>query len=115
MTTAPPADLGRFSESVRGIASSLDAPISAGALATALMSRHPVEYGAPLLTGPLPSEGVERPVAAWLARCAALIVPEAAPEVIDGRVVLLALGRLDDPLGAAFRQSGVERHLEGDR
>ncbi len=112
MTSAPP-DLLEFSDSVRAVAGSFVGPVTPGQIATALMSRHGVEYGAPLLTGPLPDEGAERPVEEWLGRCASLLSAQAVGDVIDGRLVLLALSRMDEPLGRAFRRSGVERHLNG--
>ena len=40
-------------------------------------------------------------------------MPAAIPQVIDGRLVLLALGRLEDGLGRVFRRTGLEDLYQG--
>lgn len=102
-------DRDRFSESVRRAADTVGPePIRASQLAQALLELHPDEYGAERLDGPLDEPGADRTVDNWLERCAQIVVPE----VVDGRLVLLALGRLDERLGLVFRRSGVTQHLD---
>ncbi|MDA0179089.1 P-loop NTPase fold protein [Solirubrobacter phytolaccae] len=102
-------DRDRFSASVRRVADRFEyEPIRASELADALLQLHPDEYGAELLTAPLDEPGVDRTFEDWLNRCEQIL---AAPEVIDGRLVLLALGRLDERVGTTLRRSGIEARL----
>ena len=104
-------DRNRFSASVRRVADD-HASCTAWDIASALLQAHPTEYGADGAAPRCPrAKAVTRTVDEWLDRCDALIAPEAIDEVIDGRMVLLALGRLEDSLGRTLRRAGVERHL----
>ncbi len=108
MTAAAAPDLlSRFSESVRGVASGLGAtPATAADVAQTLLRAHP-EY----IDGALSVEpgGAAREIDDWLWHCWSLYDPEKTGGVVDGRLTILALARIDDRLNAALRRGGRRR------
>jgi len=113
MTAAAAPDLlVRFSQSVRTAAGDLQAtPVPAAQIAHSLLRLHP-EY----VDGALEVEpgGPVREVMDWLWHCWSLYDPDKTGGVVDGRLTILALARIDERLDAALRRGG-RRRLELQR
>ena len=113
----PPPE--RFSRTVRGAIGHLDpAATTQWQLADFLIRAHP-NYGPLARLLPLSDRAGETlPLETWLARVERLLDLEAVArspsEVVDGRLVLLALARLDPELDAMLRESRVRWRLERD-
>jgi hypothetical protein len=110
------AALGRrFSAPVRSVAARLaDEEVAAAQIADALL-RDDRDYGGEGLLPLQAREGERASVGRWLLRMAGLFDEEAVAqgpsEVIDGRLALLALARLDPGLDGLFRRTGFRRRL----
>src|SRR4051812_41033312 len=113
MTAAAAPDLlSRFSESVRQAASDLGtAHATAADIARALLRMHPEYVDGELLVD---AGGAAREVQDWLWHCWSLYDPEKTGGGGDGRLLILALARIDDRLNAALRRGG-RRRLELQR
>lgn len=116
-TTQPasgPELLALFSRSVRGVAARLSPPVTSRRIANELLRDH--DYGAagllPLEERPAP----ERPLHEWLSLIAGLYdrraVARTRSEVIDGRLLLLGLARIDEEWSDFLRTSGLRWTLE---
>ena len=104
--------LGGFSLSVRSVAADLAGqPVTAWELAGRLLSLHP-DYGGSHLLPLDGGEGVRRTVAEWLALVERMGVRPADAWVIDGRMTLLGLARLEPELGAVFAREGLTTQLK---
>src|SRR5689334_19128966 len=118
-TAAPPPGttedpLDGFSRSVREVASRLGTDdVSARQVVIALLGEHR-EYAEARLSPFITTPG--RPVGEWLARVRELFDLEAVArtpsQVVDGRLTILALGRLDPDLGTAMREVRISRSVE---
>src|ERR1700760_2798413 len=109
---AAPELLRRYSASVRAVAGGLRAsPVPAAAIAHALLRAHP-EY----IDGELsvPSDAPVRPIMDWLWHCWSLYDADKIGPVVDGRLTILALARIDAALNAALSRDS-RRRLEQPR
>jgi WD domain, G-beta repeat/KAP family P-loop domain len=118
-TTGPDAELlASFSSPVRKLALRFASEdVTAWQLASALLDAHP-DYGGQPLQPLAAREGAARPVGEWLTLVARLFdrdaVAASRSEVIDGRLMLLGLARLDPELDRLLRRSRLYRQLEHD-
>jgi WD40 repeat protein len=123
MTAAPQASTPRellslFSESVRAAAARLEdrSPVSVWPIVEDLLTKHEDYGGTQLL--PLERDGPKRPLVEWLTLVAGLFdrpaVARTSSEVIDGRLLLLGLARIDDGLAELLTSSGLRWRLERD-
>lgn len=118
MVQAEIPQLENFSRSIRGVSAHVEhGGTTVGLIADALIRSHP-QYGVAPLLGQLDRAGQVRPLAAWLDDIAGLLDVEAVrrsrSQVIDGRLALLALARLDSSLDALLRASRLRWRLERD-
>jgi hypothetical protein len=114
MTAAAGTELlSRFTASVREAASEIGTgtPVTAADIAQALLRRHPEYIDAQLDVAP---GGAARDIVDWLWHCWSLSDPEKTGGMVDGRLLILALARIDEPLNAALRRGG-RRRLEVER
>jgi WD40 repeat protein len=115
----PPRELlSLFSDSVRGVATRLgdSSRVTVWRIAEELLTAHGDYGGTELL--PLERDGRDRPVVEWLTLVAGLYdrpaVARTSSEVIDGRLLLLGLARIDDDLAELLTSSGLRWRLERD-
>ncbi len=113
MTAAAAPDLlSRFSASVRQVAGDLfPDPLTATDIALALLRLHPEYIDGELVVEP---GGAAREIEDWLWHCWSLYDPAKTGGVVDGRLLILALARIDERLNAALRRGG-RRRLELQR
>ncbi len=90
--------------------------MTAWEVAGALYTSH--DYGSPPPPPPPDDATVTRPLVEWLALVDGLYdraaVAASPAEVIDGRLTILGLARIDEEFGAALRAAGVRRRLLRD-
>src|SRR5690348_1224888 len=110
---AAPHLLSRFSAPVREAAAGLGTgtPVTAADIAQALLRLHPEYIDGELIVAP---GGAARELVDWLWHCWSLSDPEKTGGMVDGRLLILALARIDEPLNAALRRGG-RRRLELER
>jgi len=88
--------------------------VTAWEIAGALFARHP-DYGNPPTPPPQDAAPASRPLAEWLALVEGLYerpaVAASPAEVIDGRLTILGLARIDEGFGSALRASGARQRL----
>jgi hypothetical protein len=113
-----PVHLARYSADVHRLASTFDpgVQVTASALAQEFQAAHPDYAGGMFTTTSLDLEvGLRRTVNLWLERVRDLYTVEASttskPVVIDGRMVLAGLVKLDRPFRRTLDEAGVAEHL----
>ena len=109
--------LNGFSRSVRAVVGRLDlAATTVWQLADGLLREHEDEYGAIAVPPLVQRSGEPRPLTRWLELVQGLLnqqaVADSKSQVIDGRLVLLGLARLDSGLDRVLRDTGVRWRLE---
>src|SRR5947208_300408 len=114
----PTDPLEGFSASVRRVAGRLGGTteVTPDRIVAELLGDHS-DYGAdPSFASRLPPVGEARGVDVWLARVRELFDPEALArspsKVVDGRLTILALGRLAPVLGQILRTARLGTRLE---
>lgn len=110
--------LDNFSRSVAGLGSLVDEDgTTLGQIAEALIRTH-TQYGLAPVLARLETTGTMLTLAEWLERVEGLFDLEAVrrspSEVVDGRLTLLALARLDPDFDAVLRAAKVRWRLERD-
>jgi len=103
--------LNGFSRSVRAVVGRLDlAATTVWQLADGLLREHEDEYGAIAVPPLVQRSGEPRPLTRWLELVQGLLnqqaVADSKSQVIDGRLVLLGLARLDSGLDRVLRDTG---------
>jgi WD40 repeat protein len=117
-SVVPPQLLSLFSGSVRTMATHLPegSPVTVWRIANDLLTEHDDYGGGELL--PLERDGLKRPVVEWLTLAAGLYnrpaVARTTSRVIDGRLLLLGLARVDDDFAELLMSSGLRWRLERD-
>ena len=119
MAAAPPPEasglLADFSQSVREVAAQLAGrEVTAWEIAEELLALHP-EYGGSRLRRFAGAPGRREPLERWLVLVASLFDRDAVratpAQVIDGRMTLLGLARLEPELGLLYRREGIGARL----
>ena len=122
MAASPPPEasglLLDFSQSVRQVAAQLAGrEVTAWEIADALLTLHP-EYGGSRHRRFASTRGRQEPLERWLVLVASLFdrdaVRASSARVIDGRMTLLSLARLEPELGLLFRHEGIGERLSAD-
>jgi WD40 repeat protein len=110
--------LSLFSGTVRTVAERLadSSGVTVWQISNELLTNHDDYGGRELL--PLEREGQKRPLVEWLTLVVGLYdrpaVARTSSQVIDGRLLLLGLARLDDGLAELLTTSGLRWRLERD-
>lgn len=122
MAASPPPEasglLLDFSQSVRRVAAELAGrEVTAWEIADALLTLHP-EYGGSRLRRSPSTRGRREPLERWLVLVASLFdraaVRASSARVIDGRMTLLSLARLEPELGLFYRHEGIGAQLAAE-
>ena len=122
MAASPPPEasglLLDFSHSVREVAAKLAGrEVTAWELADELLTLHP-EYGGSRLRRFASTRGRREPLERWLVLVASLFdrdaVRASSARVIDGRMTLLSLARLEPELGLFYRHEGIGAQLAAE-